>query len=180
MSDYIIHYGVKGMKWGVRKDNYNAKKGPAITTGSNGYGGNPVVKNFNKFVAGGHPEASAKNASKSNGSDEQKKKKEDEPIDKAIKGMNATGKMAQKGSSAAKKIDNATKKPRPKQDLSEMSDAELQRRVNRINLERQYNSLTQPEIKSGWEKASEVLDIAGDVIMIGVGIATIYKTFKKG
>ena len=177
MDEYIIHYGVKGMKWGVRKDDYHTKKGPALSTGSNGYGGNPVVKNFNKFIERGHPEASS-GGSKSNGSDEQKKKKGDEPIDKAIKGMNATGKMAQKGSSAAKKIDNATKKPSEKQDLSHLSDAELQKRVNRINLERQYNSLTQTETKSGWEKASEVLDIFGDVVMIGVGIATIYKTFK--
>lgn len=174
MDEYIIHYGVKGMKWGVRKDDYHTKKGPALSTGSNGYGGNPSIKNFNKFVAGGHPEAKANNES-----GEKKKKKEDTPLEKGIKAGNSAGKIAQKGSSAAKKVANATKKPRTTQDLSQLSDAELQRRVNRINLERQYNSLTQPEVKNGWDKASEILDITGDVIMIGVGIATIYKTFKK-
>lgn len=176
MDEYIIHYGIKGMKWGVRKDDYHTKKGPALSTGSNGYGGNPVVKNFNKFIEGGHPEASTKKSSseKSDGN-----KKEETPLEKGIKAGNSAGKIAQKGSSATKKISNATKKPRTSQDLSQLSDAELQRRVNRINLERQYNSLTQPEVKSGWDKASEILDIAGDVIMIGVGIATIYKTFKK-
>lgn len=177
MSDYIIHYGVKGMKWGVRKDNYNTKKGPAIMTGSNGYGGNPVAKNLNKFIAGGHPEA--KSAKGSNDNAEGGKKKEETPLEKGIKAGNAAGKLAQRGSSATKKVANATRKPKAQQDLSQLSDAELQKRVNRINLERQYNSLTQPEIKSGWDKASEILDIAGDVVMIGVGIATIYKTFKK-
>jgi len=172
MDDYIIHYGVKGMKWGVRKDDYNVKKGPVLNTGSGGRK-NFIADATSKFIAGGHPEAS------SAGGNEPKKNKEDSGIDKAIKGMNAAGKSAQKGSSAAKKIANATRKERPKKDLSELSDAELQRRVNRINLERQYNSLTQPEVKSGWDKASEILDIAGDAVMIGVGIATIYKTFKK-
>lgn len=174
MDEYLIHYGVKGMKWGVRKDNYNTKKGPALGTGSNGYN-NPVFKKTSEFIANGHPEANAspkkENNNKSSG-------KEDD-MDKMIKGMNATGKIAQRGSSATKKIANSTRAKRPKEDLSQLSDAELQRRVNRINLERQYNSLTQPEVKSGWDKASEILDIAGDVIMVGVGIATIYKTFKK-
>lgn len=170
MDEYIIHYGVKGMKWGVRKDDYHTKKGPALSTGSNGYG-NPVAKMTSKFIAGGHPEASTKKSSS--------EKKEETPLEKGIKVGNSAGKIAQKGSSATKKIANATRKERPKKDLSELSDAELQRRVNRINLERQYNSLTQPEVKSGWDKASEILDIAGDAVMIGVGIATIYKTFKK-
>lgn len=173
MDEYIIHYGVKGMKWGVRKDDYHTKKGPALSTGSNGYG-NPVIKNLSKFVAGGHPEAKT-----NNGSSEKKKKEEETPLEKGIKAGNSAGKIAQKGSSAAKKVANATRKPRTSQDLSQLSDAELQRRVNRINLERQYNSLTQPEVKSGWDKASEILDVTGDLIMIGVGIATIYKTFKK-
>ena len=170
MDEYIIHYGVKGMKWGVRKDDYHTKKGPALSTGSNGYD-NPVAKMTSKFIAGGHPEASAK---KNSG-----EKKEETNLEKGIKAGNALGKSAQRGSSAAKKVANATRKPRTTQDLSQLSDAELQRRVNRINLERQYNSLTQPEVKSGWDKASEILDVAGDVIMLGVGIATIYKTFKK-
>lgn len=179
MDEYIIHYGVKGMKWGVRKDDYHTKKGPALSTGSNGYGGNPVAKNLNKFIAGGHPEASTKKSSSENSDGDKKEKKEETKLEKGIKAGNSAGKIAQKGSSATKKIANATKKPRTTQDLSQLSDAELQRRVNRINLERQYNSLTQPEVKSGWDKASEILDITGDVIMIGVGIATIYKTFKR-
>ena len=178
MDEYIIHYGVKGMKWGVRKDDYHTKKGPALSTGSNGYG-NPVTKMASKFIAGGHPEASTKKSSSEKADGDKKKKEEETPLEKGIKAGNSAGKIAQKGSSATKKIANATKKPRTSQDLSQLSDAELQRRVNRINLERQYNSLTQPEVKSGWDKASEILDVAGDVIMIGVGIATIYKTFKK-
>lgn len=178
MDEYIIHYGVKGMKWGVRKDDYHTKNGPALSTGSNDYG-NPVAKMTSKFIAGGHPEASTKKSSSEKSDSDKKKKEEETPLEKGIKAGNSAGKIAQKGSSAAKKVANATKKPRTSQDLSQLSDAELQRRVNRINLERQYNSLTQPEVKSGWDKASEILDIAGDAIMIGVGIATIYKTFKK-
>lgn len=178
MDEYLIHYGVKGMKWGVRKDRYNTKKGPALTTGS-GRKKNFIADATTKFISGGHPEASAKKSSSEKSDGDKKKKEEETPLEKGIKVGNSAGKIAQKGSSATKKIANATRKPKAQQDLSQLSDAELQKRVNRINLERQYNSLTQPEIKSGWDKASEILDIAGDVVMIGVGIATIYKTFKK-
>jgi len=176
MDEYIIHYGVKGMKWGVRKDNYNTTKGPAISTGSKGYDGKKALKKFEDYVRGGHPEAKSNQNSGSNESGDSKKATES--LDKAIKTMNAGGKIAKSGSSATKKIANATR-PKPKQkDLSDLSDAELQKRVNRMNLERQYNSLTQPEIKTGWDKASDILDVVGDVTMIAVGVATIYKAFK--
>lgn len=178
MDEYIIHYGIKNMKWGVRKDDYHTKKGPALSTGSNGYD-NPVARMTSKFISGGHPEAMAKKSSGENSEVGKKKKEEETTLEKGIKAGNAAGKIAQKGSSATKKVANATRKPKAQQDLSQLSDAELQRRVNRINLERQYNSLTQPEVKSGWDKASEILDITGDVVMIGVGLATLYKTFKK-
>lgn len=171
MDEYLIHYGVMGMRWGVRKDKYNTKKGPALTTGS-GRKKNFIADATTKFISGGHPEASA-------GGKADKKKEEETGLDKAIKGMKATGNSAKSGSAATKKIGNSIKaKEQKKIDLSELSDAELQKRVNRMNLERQYNSLSTQDVASGWDKASEILDIAGDVVMIGVGIATIYKTFK--
>jgi len=173
MDEYLIHYGVKGMKWGVRKDRYNTKKGPALTTGS-GRKKNFIADATTKFISGGHPEASA------GGNDSKKKEKSNDGLDKAINGMRATGQSAKSGSAATKKIGNSIRaKEQKKTDLSELSDAELQKRVNRMNLERQYNSLSTQDVASGWDKASEILDIAGDVVMIGVGIATIYKTFHR-
>lgn len=172
MDEYIIHYGVKGMKWGVRKDDYHTKKGPALSTGSNGYG-NPVTKMASKFIAGGHPEASTKKSSSENSDGN---KKEETKLGKGIKVGNAGGKTVKTGSSAAKKVGNAIRSnEQKKMDLSDLSDAELQRRVNRMNLERQYTSLSTQDVASGWDKASEILDIAGDVVVIGVGLATIYK-----
>lgn len=173
MDEYLIHYGVKGMKWGVRKDRYNTKKGPALTTGS-GRKKNFIADATTKFISGGHPEASA------GGNNSKKKEKSNDGLDKAINGMRATGQSAKSGSAATKKIGNSIRaKEQKKTDLSELSDAELQKRVNRMNLERQYNSLSTQDVASGWDKASEILDIAGDVVMIGVGIATIYKTFHR-
>ena len=173
MDEYIIHYGVKGMKWGVRKDDYHTKKGPALSTGSNGYG-NPVTKMASKFIAGGHPEASTKKSSSENSDGN---KKEETKLGNGIKVGNAGGKTVKTGSSAAKKVGNAIRSSEQKKmDLSDLSDAELQRRVNRMNLERQYSSLSTQDVASGWDKASEILDIAGDVVVIGVGLATIYKT----
>lgn len=176
MDEYIIHYGVKGMKWGVRKDDYHTKKGPALSTGSNGYG-NPVAKMTSKFIASGHPEASTKKSSSENSNGNKKEKKEETKLEKGIKAGNAGGKTVRTGSSVAKKVGNAIRSSEQKKmDLSDLSDAELQRRVNRMNLERQYTSLSTQDVASGWDKASEILDIAGDIVVIGVGLATIYKT----
>ena len=175
MDEYIIHYGVKGMRWGVRKDDYNVRKGPVLNTGSRGRK-NFIADATSKFLAGGHPEASAAGGSDSDGSKKKKKKEEDSSL---VKGLNATGKSLRGGASATKKIGNAIRSnEQKKQDLSELSDAELQKRVNRMNLERQYNSLSTQDVASGWDKASEILDIAGDVVLLGVGIATLYKTLK--
>lgn len=168
MDEYIIHYGVMGMKWGVRKDKYNARPGSKARS-------NPVIEMTSNFISGGHPEAKAKGGDDSGS---EKKKKEKTKTEKTIETMNATGKSAKSGSAASKKIGNAIRAEEQKKiDLSEMSDAELQRRVNRMNLERQYNSLSTQDVAVGWDKAGDILDIAGDLVMIGVGIATIYKTF---
>lgn len=53
-----------------------------------------------------------------------------------------------------------------KQDLSEMSNQDLQNYITRQNLERQYNELTSKEVNSGKEIVMEILDYAGDTLSV--------------
>lgn len=117
MNDYLntkelYHHGVKGMRWGVRKD-YTKSASDIATTAS--------------------------------------------------KAIDTT-----KGSIAIRK------------DYSKLTDAELQKRVNRLNLERSYGDLSGDTkyVKTGKEKAREILQTVGATLAIastGIGIYTMIK-----
>lgn len=105
----LQHWGIKGMKWGVRR--YQNKDGTLTALG---------------------------------------RKREKEMSDKL--------KSAKKENEALKKENEALKKSaqanRPK-GVSEMSDAELRERVNRLNMEQQYKQYVSnlyPETKSRGQK----------------------------
>lgn len=60
-----------------------------------------------------------------------------------------------------------------KEDLSQLSDQELQKRVNRMNLERNYKSLKSENVASGREYAGSILSTAGEILAIGASAASI-------
>ena len=112
--DYIFHFVVKGMKWGVRRSS-------------------EVLKN-------------------------------------ASEGANEASKLAKnlgKGGSRKRK-----------QAVRRLSDDELRRRVSRLNMEKQYNSLTGNETKRGAEIVSNVLSTIGSIAAIGSSVASIALAIK--
>lgn len=121
-DDYLMHHGVKGMKWGVRKDQY----------------------------------------------------------EKAFKpGRKGTGSPAERATQASGNIIEASKrlvsrrKRRPKQDYSKLSNKELQKRIQRLEMERRYSSLTDPGFSRGKQKALDILDITGDAMAVAASGAII-------
>lgn len=63
---------------------------------------------------------------------------------------------------------NDARKNRPRMDLSHMTDQQLRERINRENLERQYNDLFAPKyVDPGRERAEKILDIGSNVLAIG-------------
>lgn len=54
-----------------------------------------------------------------------------------------------------------------------MSDDDLRKTINRIQMERTYESLTKPETKSGYIKAQEILSIVGTTVTIAAAVASI-------
>ena len=64
--------------------------------------------------------------------------------------------------------------------LEDMTDAELQRMVNRLNLENQYKNLTRkPETKSrGQQMAENILKFTGSVIVVSKTAIDLYNKYS--
>lgn len=59
--------------------------------------------------------------------------------------------------------------------IEEMSDQELQRYINRLNLERNYRSLTKKDLMKGNKIARDILTYYGT----GMALYTTYKAIRK-
>lgn len=62
---------------------------------------------------------------------------------------------------------------------SSMTDNELRERVSRLNLEKQYSTLSQESISKGRERFKRILDTAGSILAITVSAATIAELLAK-
>lgn len=71
-------------------------------------------------------------------------------------------------------------------DLSEMSDKELRDRINRMQMEEQYNRLMDnraQSVKTGRDYVDSTLDVAGSVLTVAstaVGLALAIHQLKNG
>lgn len=101
----------------------------------------------------------------------QKDKDDKDLIDAGSSIINNTDKLLSIGDSGDKVI-------RPSYD--DLSDEELRKRVNRLNMERSYSQLVGDEkvIKSGKTKAREALQTIGSIVGIVGGAALVYKTIR--
>lgn len=81
-------------------------------------------------------------------------------------------------SGESKKIDSK-KSTSTKSSIKEVSDEELRKRINRMQLEKQYRQLSSEEIKRGKLSLDKVLN-AGDKLARASNIAsTLYSNFDK-
>lgn len=177
-TDELTHWGVKGMRWGVRR--YQNKDGTLTNLGERRYARDAREKGYSKQdESGTYYKTNKKGKNRENlDIDANRYVKEDYGRTKRVAEESST--MTNK----LKKLNDDTlryRKVKP-MDLSNMTDKEMRDQINRAMLERQYDDMFNPQKASkGREYVSQTLDITGTVLGIGasaLGIALAIKELK--
>lgn len=168
-NDQIWHWGVKGMKWGVRR--YQNADGSLTDAGKRRYS-TDVAANAKKKKDNRLPEESL--------NDPNRWVKEDQERTKRV--VDSGSQMASNLKTLNDKSMRIQARRAPKMDLSKMTDQEMRERINRTMLEKQYDDMFNPKkVYSGREAVSDTLEIAGSVLTItssALGIALAIKELK--
>jgi hypothetical protein len=176
-TNELYHYGILGQKWGIRR--YQYPDGSLTPAGRKRYAGgvstnsHAPVNSYRSY----NDKPIPSNQNKSNNNDE---------VDLKIANQmsNETNNFLNSMSNLARRVDK--KKNKSKDQLDEevkaMSNEELQKRVNRMNLERAYKNLETDKIEKGRSHAVDVIDTIKDVTVGVTSAATlgtlIYKLIK--
>ena len=203
-DDELYHYGIKGQKWGVRR--YQNKDGSLTPAGKKRRSSSDEVRNMSidelrQKVRRLNNEQRYIDLTKSSSSSISKTADGIERVsriggdaNKIYKSMNGENnpysKVANQGIDAMSRTARLTKKIdsniRSKNDtakalkkLETMSDADLAKEVDRLDLEQQYSRLSNSKIRRGKTSVNEILDIAGDIVGIGASAVTIAIGIKK-
>ena len=133
----IYHHGVKGMKWGIRR--YQNRNGSLTSAGKKRYSGSS--KGSQKSTVGSKISSATKSVARKLSGKNKKKVETDQE----------------------KQTRTETSGKSKKRSISDMSDAELRSRINRLQMEKQYQQLLKdgandrnPQVNQGRSFLKEV------------------------
>lgn len=142
-SEELYHHGIKGMKWGVRR--FQNADGSLTAKGKQRYGDKDTFeKQYPNDVK------KSLNTAKNN--------------------MNKIGGAVKKAKDINSKNQKKLQEEQIKRDVSKMSDQELQKIVNRLNMEERYKQVMNSRAaENGKDRAGKILEYAGTAVAVGVG-----------
>lgn len=132
MENELTHWGIKGMRWGIRR--YQNRDGTLTTAGKKRY-----AKEMEKLK---QEERVAKN--------QQRTKAKLDKLDEKRREIEAI--------KSGKPVPKPTEKRPRKTSVHDMSDEELKEVVNRLNLERMYKQLNPEQVSAGKKFANKVMN----------------------
>lgn len=156
---YVKHSGIKGMKWGLRRFQY--EDGTLTPLGKQRYGTPAeMYKDINKVYGSVD---NVKNMQEHNRDNLGRNSKVLEGTSKVLKDAALLGANPKKS-----KIVNG-------KDYSQLTDDDLRKKINRITMEKSYGELTgdTKKIRTGEDWTREILQTVGAVVGIASGVAGI-------
>lgn len=210
-EDFIAHYGILGMKWGIRryqnadgsltaagKKRYSSgKEGETRDTGlgagarSSGRRrpgiGVPLAVATGAAYSVGVAKSLGKGGDKSTGKKSKESEKEFKEFNKATnKAVEGVRRYRNAGNDNSNQVVNRynTRRTMSQKEMDAMSDADLQKLVNRLNLETNYSRLTQEPAESdkvdvGLARLQAVMEIAGSAVVISTAGYKVAEHFTK-
>ena len=167
MSD-LRHHGIKGMKWGVRR--FQNKDGSLTAAGRKRYGDGESSYDYGKDSGGRKVVRVGKG----------KKSYEIDDFKDALDKVNKADSLIKTAKKFQEEKDHKAYTDKVKNDLSKMSDKELQQVVNRMNLEERYAQVMKSREKDAGESAAmKWLNIAGTVTTVSASAIAMAIQMKQ-
>ena len=165
MENELYHYGVLGMKWGVRR--YQNRDGSLTAEGK---------KRYNRDIA---ENLAKKKDSRIDTSSPDPNRWVREDIERSKRVIDSSSDLVKQ----AKNVERETspKSTKKRLNVSNMSDKELRDKINRELLERQYSDIFGEEVKvsRGRQFTRETLEIAGTALAATSSVLGIMLALKQ-
>ena len=165
MENELYHYGVLGMKWGVRR--YQNRDGSLTAEGK---------KRYNRDIA---ENLAKKKDSRIDTSSPDPNRWVREDIERSKRVIDSGSDLIRQAKSIER--DTSPKSTKKRLNVSNMSDKELRDKINRELLERQYSDIFGEEVKvsRGRQFTRETLEIAGTALAATSSVLGIMLAIKQ-